>query len=103
MDKILKWIKKNQKVSSLQNKKNYYQLEEFLYAKEKVIRVFKNVKWAANWTYKYYDKVNFERPILQQLMKMKVDDFNLVVKGRQLNREEALLKNTLIEVEISRD
>jgi len=62
MDEILKRIKKNWKVSSLQNKKDYYQLGEFLNTKEKVSRIFKDVKWVANWTFKYYDKTNFNRP-----------------------------------------
>src|SRR6266498_1840063 len=34
---------------------------------------------------------------------MKADNFDLIVKGRQLSRGEALLKNTPVEVEISRD
>ncbi len=36
MDEILKWIKKNWKVSSLQNKKDYYQLGEYQQLREKV-------------------------------------------------------------------
>src|SRR6266542_2095304 len=36
-------------------------------------------------------------------MKMKADSFDLIVKGRQLSREEALLENTPVEAEISRD
>ncbi len=36
-------------------------------------------------------------------MKIKVDDFNLVVKERQLNRREALLKNTPAKAEILHD
>src|SRR6266496_4264693 len=34
---------------------------------------------------------------------MKADNFDLIVKGRQLSRGEALLKNTPVEVETSRD
>src|SRR6266542_3766119 len=34
---------------------------------------------------------------------MKVENFDLIVKGRQLSRGEALLENTLIEAGISRD
>ncbi len=34
---------------------------------------------------------------------MKADNFDLIVKGRQLSRGEALLENTPVEVEISRD
>ncbi len=60
MDEIFKCIKKNCKVSFLQNKKDYYQLEKFLNMKGKVIRIFKDIKWAANHIYKYYDKVNFK-------------------------------------------
>ncbi len=101
MDKIIKWIKKNQKNSSLQNKKDYYWLGEFLYTKEKVIRISKNAKWTANRTYKYYDEVNFERLTPQQLTKIKIDNFDLVVKRRQLSREEALLENISTEVKIS--
>ena len=80
MNKILKHIKKNHKVFLLQNKKNYYQLGKFLYVKGKVFRIFKNAKWATNRTYKYYDWVNFKELTSWQLIKMKADDFNLVVK-----------------------
>src|SRR6266542_52519 len=34
---------------------------------------------------------------------MKAEEFDLIVKGRQLSRGEALLKNTPIKAEISRD
>ena len=34
---------------------------------------------------------------------MKVDNFDLIVKGRQLSRGEVLLENTLIEAEVSRN
>src|SRR6266496_2998907 len=34
---------------------------------------------------------------------MKADNFDLIVKGRQLSRGEALLKNTPVKAEISRD
>src|SRR6266511_4709840 len=34
---------------------------------------------------------------------MKAENFDLIVKGRQLSRGEALLENTLVKVEISRD
>src|SRR6266542_2912171 len=34
---------------------------------------------------------------------MKADNFDLIVKGRQLSRGEALLENTPAEVKISRD
>ena len=44
MDKILKHIKKNQKVSTLQNKKDYYQLEEYQQLKGKVHRISKDVR-----------------------------------------------------------
>src|SRR6266540_4081670 len=97
MDEILKCIKKNRKVSSFQNKKDYYQLGE------KVQRISKDVRWAANRMYKYYDEVNFEGPTPRQLTKMKADSFDLIVKGRQLSREEALLENTPVKAEISRD
>ena len=60
MDEIVKWIKKNQKVSLLQNKKDYYQLEEYQQLRGKVSEISKDVRWAANRTYKYYDGVNFE-------------------------------------------
>ncbi len=62
MDEILKRIKKNRKVSSLQNKKNYYQLEEYQQLRGKIHGISKDVRWAANWIYKYYDRVNFEGP-----------------------------------------
>ena len=103
MDEILKWIKKNWKVSSLQNKKDYYQLGEYQQLREKVTGIFKDVRWVANRTYKYYDRKNFEGPTPRQLMKMKVEDFDLIVKGWQLNRGEALLENIPVEEEISRD
>src|SRR6266498_1202704 len=103
MDKILKCIKKNRKVSSLQNKKDYYQLGEYQQLRGKVQGISKDVRWAANRTYKYYDGVNFEGPTPRQLMKMKADNFDLIVKGQQLSRGEALLENTLVEAEISRD
>ena len=60
MNKILKWIKKNQKISSFQNKKDYYQLREYQQLRGKVNRIFKDIRWAANRTYKYYDRINFE-------------------------------------------
>src|SRR6266498_239505 len=103
MDKILKCIKKNRKVSSLQNKKDYYQLEKYQQLRGEVQGISKDVRWAANRTYKYYDRVNFEGPTPRQLTKMKADSFDLIVKGRQLSREEALLENTPVEVNISRD
>ena len=34
---------------------------------------------------------------------MKAEDFDLIVKGRQLSRGEALLENTSVEAEISHD
>src|SRR6266498_1106285 len=103
MDEILKRIKKNRKVSSLQNKKNYYQVGEYQQLKGKVQGIFKDVRWAANRTYKYYDGVNFEGPTLRQLTKMKADNFDLIIKGRQLIRRKALLENTSVKVEISRN
>src|SRR6266498_1820257 len=81
MDKILKQIKKNQKVSSLQNKKDYYQLGEYQQLRGKVSGISKDIRWAANQTYKYYDRENFEGPTPQQLTKMKANDFNLIIKG----------------------
>ena len=103
MDEILKWIKKNQKVSALQNKKDYYQLGEYQQLRGKVHGISKDVRWAANRTYKYYNRVNFERPTLRQLMKIKAEEFDLIVKGRQLSRRETLLENTPVEAEISCD
>src|SRR6266542_3681837 len=103
MDKILKQIKKNRKVSSLQNKKDYYQLGEYQQLRGKINRISKDIRWAVNRTYKYYDRVNFEGPTPQQLTKMKAENFDLIVKGRQLSRREALLENTPVEAEISRD
>ncbi len=44
MDEILKRIKKNRKVSSLQNKKDYYQLEEYQQLRGKVQGISKNVR-----------------------------------------------------------
>jgi len=44
MDKILKQIKKNWKVSSLQNKKDYYQFGEYQQLREKISRISKDVK-----------------------------------------------------------
>ncbi len=35
---------------------------------------------AANRMYKYYDRVNFERSTSQQLIKIKADNFDLIVK-----------------------
>ncbi len=61
------------------------------------------MKWAANRTYKYYDRVNFEGLTPQQLMKIKAEKFDLIVKGQQLSREEALLENIPIEADISCD
>ena len=103
MNKILKRIKKNWKVSSFQNKKDYYQLREYQQLREKVQGIFKDVRWVVNWTYKYYNRVNFEGPTPWQLTKMKADNFDLIVKGWQLSRGEALLENTPVEAEISRD
>jgi len=103
MDEILKRIKKNRKVSSLQNKKDYYQLREYQQLRGKVQGISKDVRWTANRTYKYYDRVNFEGPTSQQLTKMKADNFDLIVKGRQLSRREALLENTPVKAETSRD
>ena len=60
MDEILKRIKKNHKVSSLQNKKDYYQLEEYQQLRGKVQGISKDVRWVANRTYKYYNGENFE-------------------------------------------
>ncbi len=48
MDEILKRIKKNHKVSSLQNKKDYYQLGEYQQLRGKVQGISKDVRWAAN-------------------------------------------------------
>ncbi len=48
--------------------------------KGKISRIFKNVKWAINQTYKYYDRVNFKRLISWQLIKIKVNEFDLVIK-----------------------
>jgi len=53
--------------------------------------------------YKYYDRVSFEGPTPRQLTKIKAEEFDLIVKGWQLSRGKALLENTPIEVEISRD
>src|SRR6266498_3688559 len=86
MDEILKRIKKNRKVSSLQNKKDYYQLREYQQLRGKVQGISKDVRWAANRTYKYYDGVNFEGPTPRQLTKMRAENFDLIVKGRQLSR-----------------
>ncbi len=44
MDEILKCIKKNQKVSSLQNKKDYYQLREYQQLREKINGISKDVR-----------------------------------------------------------
>src|SRR6266545_1027820 len=103
MDEILKRVKKNRKVSFLQNKKDYYQLGEYQQLRGKVQGISKDVRWAANRTYKYYDGVNFEGPTPRQLTKMKADSFDLIVKGRQLSRGETLLENIPVEAEISRD
>ena len=103
MDEILKCIKKNRKVSSLQNKKDYYQLGEYQQLRRKINRISKDVRWAVNRTYKYYDRVNFEGPTPRQLTKMKAENFDLIVKGRQLSRREALLKNTFVKAEVSCD
>ena len=86
IDKILKQIKKNRKVSSLQNKKDYYQLGEYQQLRGKVSGISKDIRWAANQTYKYYDRENFEGPTPRQLTKMKAENFDLIVKGRQLSR-----------------
>ena len=52
---------------------------------------------------KYYDRVNFEGSIPRQLTKMKAEEFDLIIKKRQLSRGEALLKNNPIKAEISCD
>ena len=44
MDEILKRIKKNRKVSSLQNKKDYYQLREYQQLRGKVQGISKDVR-----------------------------------------------------------
>src|SRR6266498_237479 len=103
MDEILKRIKKNRKTSSLQNKKDYYQLGQYQQLRGKVQEISKDVRWATNRTYKYYDGENFEGLTPRQLTKMKANNFDLIVKGRQLSRREALLENTSVEVEISCD
>src|SRR6266540_5817716 len=103
IDKVLKQVKKNQKVSSLQNKKNYYQLGEYQQLRGKVQGISKDIKWVANRTYKYYDGVNFEGSTSRQLTKMKADSFDLIVKERQLSRGKVLLENTPVKVEISRN
>ncbi len=36
-------------------------------------------------------------------MKMKAENFDLIVKGRQLSRGEALLENIPVEAELSRN
>ena len=36
-------------------------------------------------------------------MKMKAEDFNLIVKGWQLIRKEVLLENISVKAEVSRD
>jgi len=81
MEEILKPIKKNRKISFLQNKKDYYQLGEYQQLREKVQGISKNIRWAANRIYKYYDRINFEGSTSRQLMKMKADNFDLIVKG----------------------
>ena len=100
MDEILKRIKKNWKVSSLQNKKDYYQLREYQQLREKVQGIFKDVRWVVNWTYKYYNRVNFEKSTSWQLTKIKAEDFDLIIKRWQLNRGEALLENIPVEAKI---
>ena len=87
----------------MQNKKDYYQLGEYQQLRGKIQGISKDVRWAANRTYKYYNGINFEGPTPRQLTKMKAEDFDLIVKRRQLSRGETLLKNTLIEAKISRD
>ena len=69
--------------------------------REKVHRISKDVRWAANRIYKYYNRVNFEGSTPQQLMKMKAEEFDLIVKRRQLSRGETLLENTPVKAEIS--
>ncbi len=103
MNKILKHIKKNRKVSSLQNKKDYYQLREYQQLRGKINGISKNIRWVANRIYKYYDGINFEGPTPWQLMKIKTDNFDLIVKGWQLSRREALLENSPVKMEILRD
>ncbi len=44
MDKILKRIKKNRKVSFLQNKRDYYQLGEYQQLKGKVQGISKDIR-----------------------------------------------------------
>ncbi len=44
MDKILKRVKKNRKVSSLQNKKDYYQLEEYQQLRKKIYEISKDIR-----------------------------------------------------------
>ena len=92
MDKILKQIKKNRKVSTLQNKKDYYQLGEYQQLRGKIHGISKNMKW-----------VNFEGSTPRQVMKIKAKEFDLIVKKRQLSREEVLLENTSVKAEISHD
>src|SRR6266542_2918597 len=103
MDEILKQIKKNRKVSFLQNKKDYYQLGEYQQLRRKINGISKDVRWAANRTYKYYNRENFEGSTPRQLMKIKAAEFDLIIKGRQLSRGEALLENILIKAKTSRN
>jgi len=65
----------------LQNKKDYYQLKEYQQLKGKITVIFKNIRWAANQTYKYYDRVNFEGSTPRQLTKIKAEGFDLIIKG----------------------
>ncbi len=58
------------------------------------------MKWAANRTYKYYNRVNFEKSTSWQLTKIKAEDFDLIIKRWQLNRGEALLENIPVEAKI---
>ncbi len=50
--------------------------------------------------YKYYNRVNFKGLTFQQLIKIKADDFKLVIKEWQLIRGKALLKNISAKVSI---
>ncbi len=69
----------------------------------KINGISKDVRWAANWTYKYYDGINFEGLTSRHLIKIKAEDFDLIVKGWQLSREEVLLENIPVKAKILYD
>ena len=100
---IILRIKLNRKTSTVQNKKDYYEVGKYLIKGGKLETLCKQTKWAARRTYKYYDGVTWEGPTPRQLTKIKAADFENVLMGRERSRRGNLLEVMPTETRISRD